>query len=38
MTHDPITIFGLDPLGLIEDEHYRRTRTPSHDDTDDEED
>lgn len=29
---------GLDPLSLIEDEHYRRTRTPSHDDTDDEED
>jgi putative transposase len=26
---------GLDPLSLIEDEHYRRTRIPSNDDTED---
>jgi len=26
---------GLDPLSLIEDEHYRRTRTPSNDDKED---
>jgi transposase InsO family protein len=31
---------GLDPLGLIEDEHYRRTRlvTPAYDDNDDDDD
>ena len=35
-----VTPTGLDPLALIEDEHYRRTRllTAAHDDNDDNDD